>query len=267
MTAAAASELGLWPGTVVGPGTGDNMAAALGLGLRVGQPAMSLGTSGTVYAVAARPSADASGIVAGFADAAGRFLPLAATLNCTLAVDRHAAWLGIDREDVAPADRVVVLPYLDGERTPNLPGAAGLVIGLRHATTSQQILMATYEGAAASLLGALDAIAASSGGLDPDASLVLIGGGAQGRAWREVVGRLSGRPILIPEAQELVALGAAAQATAVLRGETPATVTNRWRTSAGTLLDPVPRDEERLARIAAVREAVLESPALSAERG
>src|SRR5207244_6616758 len=100
VSAATAAELGLWPGTVVGPGTGDNMAAALGLGLRVGQPALSLGTSGTVYAVTARPAADASGTVAGFADAAGRFLPLAATLNCTLAVDRHAAWLGIDPEDV-----------------------------------------------------------------------------------------------------------------------------------------------------------------------
>ena len=94
VTAGAAAELGLQPGTVVGPGTGDNMAAALGLGLSVGQAAMSLGTSGTIFAVSERPAADASGIVAGFADATGRFLPLAATLNCTQAVDRVAglAW-------------------------------------------------------------------------------------------------------------------------------------------------------------------------------
>jgi xylulokinase len=263
VTGGAASELGLPSGAVVGPGTGDNMAAALGLGLALGQPAMSLGTSGTVYAVAPRPSSDASGTVAGFADASGRFLPLAATLNCTLAVDRHAAWLGIDREDVAPADGVVVLPYLDGERTPNVPEAAGLIAGLRHRTTSPQILMATYEGAAASLLGALDAIAVSSGGLDPAAPLVLIGGGARGRAWQEVVRRLSGRPVSIPDSQELVALGAAVQATAVLRGESPASVTTRWRTSAGVVLDPIPRDDERLAEIAAVRDAVLGSGALS----
>ena len=263
VAAGAASELGLPRGAVVGPGTGDNMAAALGLGLAVGQPAMSLGTSGTVYAVAPRPSSDASGTVAGFADASGRFLPLAATLNCTLAVDRHATWLGIDRENVAPAGGVVVLPYLDGERTPNVPGAAGLIAGLRHRTTSPQILMATYEGAAASLLGALDAIAVSSGGLDPAAPLVLIGGGAKGRAWQEVVRRLSGRPVSIPDAHELVALGAAVQATAVLRGESPASVTTRWRTSAGVVLDPIPRDDGRLAEIAAVRDAVLGSGALS----
>ena len=92
-----------------------------GSGLAVGQAAMSLGTSGTIFAVADRPAADPSGIVAGFADATGRFLPLAATLNCTVAVDRVAGWLGLDRDDVEPAGDVVVLPYLDGERTPNLP--------------------------------------------------------------------------------------------------------------------------------------------------
>lgn len=249
VSADTANLLDMAPGTIVGPGTGDNMAAALGLGLSVGQAAMSLGTSGTIYALSERPAADPSGVVAGFADATGRFLPLAATLNCTVAVDRVAGWLGLDRDDVAPAESVVMLPYLDGERTPNLPLASGTIRGLRHTSTPQQVLMAAYEGAVTSLLVAYDAIGQAVGGLDPSSPLLLIGGGARGRTWRSVVGRLTGRPIQVPEAGELVALGAAVQATTVLRGEAPGTIAARWGTAAGTLLDPVPVDEERLARI------------------
>lgn len=247
---AAANEVGLEAGTLVGPGTGDNMGAALGLGLALGQATMSLGTSGTIYALANRPAADPSGVVAGFADATGRFLPLAATLNCTQAVDRVAAWLGLDRDDVEPAGSVVMLPYFDGERTPNLPAASGRLVGLRHATTRQQILMAAYEGAVTSLLVAFDAIDEAVGGLDAGAPVLLIGGGARGRTWREVVGRLTGRAVLAPDAAELVALGAAAQAAA-LGGEDPADVARRWGGSRGTLLEPVPLDHERLGLVRA----------------
>ena len=155
--AAAAAELGLPEGALVGPGTGDNMAAALGLGLAPGEPVVSLGTSGTAYAAMTERAVDPSGLIAGFADATGGFLPLAATLNCTLAVDRFADWLGIEREAVAESTEATVLPYLDGERTPNLPRAAGTIAGLRHDTTREQILLAAYEGAAASLIEALRA--------------------------------------------------------------------------------------------------------------
>jgi xylulokinase len=263
VAAAAANLLGLRPGIMVGPGTGDNMGAALGLGLGVGQVALSIGTSGTAFAVSERRPADPSGIVAGFADASGRFLPLACTLNCTLAVDRVAGLFGLDRDDVASSGEVVVLPWFDGERTPNLPGAAGTMVGLRHDTSPQQILMAAYEGAIASLLDAVDAIAEQSGGLDPYAPLVLLGGGARGRTWIEVVRRLSGRPLLVPDAEEVVALGAAVQAAAVIGGEDPGAVAARWNTRAGTLLEPALRDEERLARIAELRRIVTEAPALS----
>ena len=263
VTPAAATATGLRPGVVVGPGTGDNMGAALGLGLRAGQVAVSLGTSGTAYAVSERRTRDPSGIVAGFADATGRFLPLACTLNCTLAVDRVAGLFGLDRDDVAPSGEVVALPWFDGERTPDLPNAAGTIAGVRHGTQPQQVLMAAYEGAIASLLDAVDAIAEHTGGLDPAAPLVLLGGGAKGRTWVEVVRRLSGRPVLIPEAQELVAIGAAVQAAAILGGEDPAAVAARWGTNRGTLLDAVARDDERLERIGALRAAVVETPALA----
>jgi xylulokinase len=239
-------------GTQVASGTGDNMAAALGLGVRPGTPVLSLGTSGTVYAVSRARPQDPTGIVAGFADALGNWLPLACTLNCTQAVDKIAELLGRDREAVEPGGEAVVLPFLDGERTPNLPHAAGLLYGLRHDTTAGQLLQAAYDGAAAALLGALDDVLRAGGEQpDPDVPLLLIGGGARGTAWRQTIRRLSGRPVLVPDAAELVALGAAAQAAALLTGEAPDEVSRRWGTARGELLDPLPRDVETVERIAA----------------
>jgi xylulokinase len=256
VSAAAATELGLPAGTPVGPGTGDNMGAALGLGLRPGEPVISLGTSGTAYAAMSKRAVDPAGTIAGFADATGGFLPLAATLNCTLAVDRVAGWLGLDREAVAERSAVTVLPYFDGERTPNLPRAAGTIAGLRHDTEPGEILLATYEGAVASLVEALELLGAVGSGLDPEAPVVLIGGGARGRVWQETVARLSGRAVQVPDAEELVALGAAAQATALLTGEAPDQVARRWGTRRGHLVQPPEApDTETLARIRATRAA------------
>ncbi|MCW2875338.1 xylulokinase, partial [Actinacidiphila oryziradicis] len=214
--------LPLRAGALVASGTGDNAAAALGLGLAPGQAALSLGTSGTVFTPSVARPADPSGVVAGFAGAHGGWLPLACTLNCTLAVDKIAALLGRDREAVEGGGSAVVLPFLDGERTPNLPYASGLLTGLRHDTTPGQILQAAYDGAVYTLLGAFDEVLAVDGGAPSDEPLLLIGGGARGTAWRETVRRLSGRAVRIPVAEELVALGAAAQAAALLTGETPA---------------------------------------------
>lgn len=262
VTPQAADVLGLPAGIPVGPGTGDNMAAALGLGLAPGQAAMSLGTSGTVYATTERRTADPSGIIAGFADATGRFLPLAATLNATLAVDRMADWLGIDREAVEPAGGVVVMPFFDAERTPDLPQAAASVVGLRHDTSPRQILQATYDGVVFSLLEALDRIADQTGGL-ADEPLILVGGGARGRVWRQTVLRLSGRPVLVPDVEEAVALGAAAQAAAAMTGTTPQDVVAGWDQRGGFVLDAVDRDDATLERHRVVRER---AEALNASR-
>ncbi|MFE2989229.1 xylulokinase [Streptomyces sp. NPDC059262] len=249
-TVHASGELPFSKGTLVAAGTGDNAAAALGLGLRPGTPVLSLGTSGTVYAVSRHRPADPTGTVAGFADARGDWLPLACTLNCTLAVDRVAALLGLDREAVEPGGDITLLPYLDGERTPDLPNASGLLHGLRHDTTGGQLLQAAYDGAVHALLGALDLV------LDADADLsvplLLIGGGARGTAWQQTVRRLSGRAVQVPEARELVALGAAAQAAGLLTGEDPAAVARRWGTARGPVLDPVEQDAAALARISGV---------------
>ncbi len=249
VTSAAAAAVGLRQGTVVGIGTGDNMAAALGLGLAPGEPVISLGTSGTAYTVSARRPADPSGVVAGFADAAGAFLPLSATLNCTQAVDRMAALLGRDRGAVEPDGTAVVLPYFDGERTPNLPNAAALITGLRHDTTAGHLLQATYDGAACSLLTALEQVGASGDPIAPAAPLILIGGGAKGAAWRDTIGRLSGRELLVPDAAELVALGAAAQAAAAVTGEPAPDVARRWNTRDGSRYGPIPADTAALDKI------------------
>jgi len=246
--------LPLREGALVGTGTGDNMAAALGLGLEPGMPVISLGTSGTAYAVTRGRPTDPTGTVAGFADTLGNWLPLACTLNCTMAIDRVAALFGLAREAIEPGGEVVVLPYFDGERTPNLPYSSGLFYGLRHDTTPGQILRAAYEGAAASLLTAVDEVLAAGGEhAAADTPLVLIGGGAKGQAWRTTVRRLSGRPVLVPHAEEVVALGAAAQAAALVTGEAADEVARRWNTREGTLYDPLPADHAVLERIAAVR--------------
>lgn len=247
-TVRALPELPLSPGVLVATGTGDNMAAALGLGLDRAQPVVSLGTSGTVYAVSARRPTDPTGSVSGFADARAGWLPLACTLNCTLAVDRFATLLGRDREAVEPGGTVSVLPFLDGERTPNLPDATGLVHGLRHDTTAGQVLQGAYDGAVYALLTALQTVLGADD--DPQTPLLLIGGGAQGTAWRTTIQRLSGRPVRVPRARDLVALGAAAQAAGLLLGEDPGAVARRWSTADGPAYPAVPRDEAAVERIA-----------------
>jgi xylulokinase len=256
VTKGAAEQFGLRPGAPVACGAGDNAAGALALSFAPGEAALSLGTSGTVYAPADKPSADSTGTVAGFASADGRYLPLACTLNATVAVDQVSEWLGLAREDVAGAGEVVFLPWLGGERTPNAPTASGTLTGLHYATDKRAILQAAYDGLVATLLEAtafLDQWAPQSA----EAPLLLLGGGARGRAWQETVRRLSGRPVLVVELAELVAYGAAVQAAALLTGAPLADIANRWGARRGTMLEPVQRDEVALARIAAWRQSYL----------
>jgi xylulokinase len=258
VTNQAAAHYGLRPGTPVACGAGDNAAGALALSFAPGEAALSLGTSGTVYAPADRPSADSTGTVAGFAGADGRYLPLACTLNATLAVDQVSQWLGLGREDVAPAGDVVFLPWLGGERTPNAPTASGALAGLRYGTDKRAVLQAAYDGLVATLLEAtafLDQWAPQS----PGAPLLLLGGGARGQAWQDTVRRLSGRPVLVVELSELVAYGAAVQAAALLTGEAPTEVARRWGARRGALLGPLARDDEALGRISAWRQSYLAS--------
>ncbi len=230
LSAVAAEALSLRPGIIVGAGTGDNMAAALGLGLAPGDVTFSLGTSGTVYAVSDRPTADVSGAVAGFGDATGHFLPLVCTLNATKVFDAVARLLGValaefDRlagEGTGGANGVTLVPYFDGERTPNRPAATGLLSGVRSDVSRADFARAAIEGVICGLLDGYDAILAATGRTSIDGRLLLIGGGAKSATARQVLANLTSTPVIVPAAEELVALGACVQAAAVLcRGSVP----------------------------------------------
>lgn len=231
----AAAELGLVPGIPVGPGTGDNMAAALGIGLRPGDLAVSIGTSGTVFTVSPDPIVDPTGSVAGFADATGRYLPLACTLNATLVTDAVARLLAVDHAGLealwaaAPvgAGGVVLVPYLNGERTPNRPEATGHLTGFRADVTREQVARAAYEGVVCGLLDAADALEAAGAPVRAG-RLLLTGGGARSGAYRATLATLAGRPVLVPAGDQHVCTGAALQASAVLAGEPLDTVAARW---------------------------------------
>jgi xylulokinase len=234
---------GAWQGAVVAPGTGDNMAAALALALRPGDVVVSIGTSGTVYAVSETPTSDPSGAVAGFADATGRFLPLVCTLNATRVTDAIARLLGLDHEAFdaavlaqAPgAGGLTVLPYFDGERTPNRPSATGIISGIRPDVTPQRLARAAVEGVVCGLLDGLDALTlhAATGG-----RLVLAGGGARSVAYRQVLADFAGRPVVVPAADEVVATGACVQAAAVLHGRSPDDVAVAWGLAEGATVEP-----------------------------
>ncbi|MCU1683454.1 MAG: xylB [Amycolatopsis sp.] len=205
-------------GMLVSAGTGDNMAAALALELGVGDVVVSLGTSGTVFGVAETPAADATGTVAGFADATGRFLPLACTLNAARVLTSAASMLGVDQggfDKLALAAEpgsggLTLLPYLDGERTPNLPEASGSLFGLRRANmTPENLARSAVEGMLCGLAAGLDAVRRH--GIEVR-RVLLIGGGAQSAAVRAVAPAVFGVPVFVPEVAEHVAVGAARQA-------------------------------------------------------
>ncbi len=250
-------------GAALGPGTGDNAAAALGVGAGLGDVVVSIGTSGVVCAVADVPAADPSGTVAGFADATGRFLPLVCTLNAARVLDATAAMLGVDHDDLAGlalsappgADGLVLVPYLEGERTPNRPDATGAVHGLRLRTsTPAHLARAAVEGLLCGLADGLDALVACGARID---RVILVGGGARSEAVRRLAPAVLGRPVAVPPPGEYVADGAARQAAWVLAGgdEPPG-----WDV-AGTEVyegDPVAGVRERYAE---VRELTAKQPA------
>jgi xylulokinase len=244
ITAAAADVLGVPTDVIVGPGSGDNMGAALGLGLQAGDVAISLGTSGTVFAVSASATHDPSGAVAGFASASGDFLPLVCTLNATKVTDTVARWLGTDPAGLADLalgavddpGAVTLVPYFDGERTPNLPDATGEFVGLTNATTREQLALAAHDGVLCGLLGGVDALRAV--GATIDGRVFLVGGGSRSVAYRQRAADLLGQDVIVPDTDETVATGAAAQAAIVHGGDGFGAVTERWDLGRGTAVGP-----------------------------
>jgi xylulokinase len=215
---------------------------------------VSIGTSGVACAVADRPVGDVSGAVAGFADATGRFLPLVATLNAARVLDAAARLLGVDHgvlSDLAlsappGAGGLVLVPYLEGERTPNRPDATGAVHGLRLETaTPAHLARAAVEGMLCGLADAVDAVRALG---TPIERIILVGGAARSRAVREIASAVLGLPVTVPQPGEYVARGAARQAAWVLSGaEEPP----QWPLAdvVETVVDPTPAVRERYAEV------------------
>jgi xylulokinase len=200
------------------------MAAALGLQAEVGDVILSIGTSGVACAVATSQSADATGTIAGFADAPGRFLPLVASLTAARVLDAGARLLGVDHATfsdlalTAPpgCDGLVLVPYLEGERTPALPDATGSLLGLSLGTmTPAHVARACVEGVLCGLASALDALHGSGMAIS---RVIMVGGGAQSEAVRRIAPQVFGCEVLVPPAIEAVSRGAARQAAWALAG-------------------------------------------------
>ena len=211
-------------GAVLGPGAGDNAAAALGIGAGPGDCVVSLGTSGVVSAVGDAAPHDASGLVAGFADATGRQLPLVCTLNGAPVLAAVATMLGVDFDELdrlalsapAGAEGLVLVPYFDGERSPNLPDAAGAL----HGVTTRNLLpanvaRAAVEGLLSSMSYCIDRITEQGVHVE---RVILVGGGARSEAVRRIAPVILGMPVHVPTPAEYVALGAARQAAWTLSG-------------------------------------------------
>lgn len=212
-------------GALIGSGGGDNAGAALGVGAEIGDLVISLGTSGTAFAVSTTPTFDASGEVAGFADATGNYLPLACTLNAAKVIATMASSLNLslsefnDLAAITPigAGGLRLIPHFDGERTPNRPSARGNLLGISHDNlTIANIARATMEGVAAGLVYASRALVRAG---VPSKKVILIGGGAKSSAIQQIFADFLEQTIVVPATSEYVADGAARQAAWTLSGK------------------------------------------------
>ncbi len=251
----AAESLGLEAGIPVSAGGGDNMCAAIGSDLVVEGPvAVSLGTSGTVFAYRAEPAVDPLGEAAAFCDSTGGWLPLAATLNCTSATEWARELFAMDHADLdaavagGGAAGLAFLPYLSGERTPNRPEAAGVFVGLRPGHGRDAIVRAVVEGVTFGLAYALEALRRA--GVAPT-EVTLIGGGSASDGWAQLCADIFELPVMRPAIVEAAASGAARQAQWATETKRPdlAPVPSRR-------FEPRPRPDLREAaeRMAVLRE-------------
>ena len=225
---------------IVACGAGDNAGAALGLGARDGDIVVSLGTSGTTFAVTSRHTKDLTGTIAGFADASGIYLPIAVTLNAARILSTTASLLGVDFDEfsrlalAAPvgSDGLVLVPYFEGERTPNLPEAKASLHGMSMAsTTRENLARASIEGMLCGLNFGLNSLA-ELGVLGR--RILLIGGAAQNIAVQEIARTIFELPIELPSPGEYVADGAAVQAAWALTGRRP-----KWQIEIASKYEPV----------------------------
>ena len=214
-------------GVKIGAGAGDNAGAAFGVQATAGDVVVSLGTSGTAFSVSTTPTHDGSGEVAGFADVTGNYLPLVCTLNAARILDSAARILGVDFDRLselalnapAGANGLTLLPYFEGERTPNRPTATGVFAGMNLSNSNpENIARAMIEGMLSGLADAVESL--SNLGVEIN-RIFLVGGAAKNPAVGQIASVLFGREVVIPPAGEYVANGAARQAAWALNGHLP----------------------------------------------
>lgn len=210
---------GLTKSPVVSAGGGDNMMGAIGTGnVKPGVVTVSLGTSGTVYAFSADPVVDEDGEVAAFCDSTDRWMPLVCTMNVTVATEQVRGMFGWSHDEMENHIRksgpgsggLLFLPYLNGERTPNLPQGCGVFHGLNTETMSpSHMARATMEGATLGLAYGLNRFRQL--GIEPT-EIRLTGGGSKSGIWRQICADVFGVPTVCLTSAEGAALGAALQA-------------------------------------------------------
>jgi xylulokinase len=219
LSAATAKELGLNAGVIVSAGGGDNMMGAIGTGnTREGVVTASFGTSGTIYACAEKPVVDSRGGIAAFCDSTNRWLPLLCTMNVTVATEMvrrdfeldHAAFEKAAAKAPAGSDGLLLLPYLEGERTPNVPDGTGVFFGVRPKTfTAAHYARATMEGVTLGMNYGLRRLAE----LGVKATQVrATGGGAKSKLWRQIMADVFNAEVVTLKVSEGAAYGAALQA-------------------------------------------------------
>ncbi len=219
VSVAAAARFGIPKGALVSSGGGDNMMGAIGTGtVRDGALTMSLGTSGTLYGYSSVPIVDPKGNLAAFCSSTGGWLPLLCTMNCTVASEQIRALFGMDiremnaRAQAAPigAEGIVVLPFFNGERIPNLPAGRASVLGATAANfTRENIVRAAMEAAIFGMRVGLESFMEMGFAAK---EIRLVGGGAKSPLWRRIAADVTGLPVRVPREEEAAALGAALQA-------------------------------------------------------
>jgi xylulokinase len=236
---------GLEVSPVISAGGGDNMMGAIGTGnVQPGAVTASLGTSGTIYAYSTEPIVDPEGEVAAFCDSTDKWLPLVCTMNVTVATEQTRKLFGWDVQTLnqqaetipAGAGGLLFLPYLTGERTPNLPNGSGVLHGLTPANmTPAHFVRAAMEGATLGLAYGLNRC--RSLGIRP-AEIRLTGGGSKSRVWRQICADVFRVPVVCLTTAEGAALGAA------LHGAWIDQLINRKSVNLADLLSPVVKPDE-----------------------
>lgn len=238
------AHLGLTGSVLVGAGGGDQHAAALGLGIRPGDVVYSFGTSGVVMSVSGQPVHDEQGHVDGVADMTNGYLPLVSTLNAAKVTDTFARLLGVSHPELsdlalaAPLEQAgpVLVAYLDGERTPNRPGAQGLLTGLTTQTSREEVARSAYEGVVFGLHAGqrhLERV-----GVAVDGRVIAVGGGARSAAYPQLLADIVQRPVLSADAPEATARGAAVQAAAIATATPVATMRTAWAPTTSLIAEP-----------------------------